>query len=185
MIYGWCLPQIIHCVVSFRIHNPSRLILISKYNYSNAYRRIAHSAEAATQTVSVNGNTVFVLLRLTFGGSPNSPTWCMFSALVTDLANEISQCTEWDPAELQSPAQPVTPEPFRLPAGVPIAVGREMALLVPQPVQGGKVNGLIDNLINVFLDTPENCERQPHVVPLAMHVTSRPHAGDQEEPVPW
>jgi hypothetical protein len=59
-----------------------------------------------------------------------------------------------------------------------------MAVLVPQPNRGGKVDGFIDNLINVFVDTPENCARQPHVVPLAMHVTSRPHAGDDKEPVP-
>ena len=44
--------------------------------------------------MSVNGDTAFVSLRLTFGGSPNPPTWCMFSELVTDLANEIAQCTE-------------------------------------------------------------------------------------------
>ena len=49
---------------------------------------------------------------------------------------------------------------------------------------GGKVDGFIDDLINVFLDTPENCERQPHVVPMAMHITSRPHAGDEREPIP-
>ena len=182
--YGWCLPRILHYIISLRLHNPTLLIFISKYDYSDAYRRIAHSAKAATQTVSVNGDTAFVSLRLTFGGSPNPPTWCMFSELVTDLANEIAQCSEWDPEELRSPAQPETPEPVRLPADVPIALGREMAVLVPQSSRGGKVDGFIDDLINVFVDTPENCARQPHVVPLAMHVTSRPHAGAGEEPVP-
>ena len=160
------------------------LILISKYDYSDAYRRIAHSARAATQTVAVNGDTAFVSLRLTFGGSPNPPTWCMFSELVTDLANEIAQCTEWKPDELRSPAQPETPEPIRLPADIPIATSRPMAVLVPPPTIGGKVDGFIDDLINVFIDNPVNCARQPHVVPLAMHVTSRPHAGDNEEPLP-
>jgi hypothetical protein len=184
MIYGWCLPRIVHYIVSLRIHNPGLRILISKYDYSDAYRRIAHSARAATQTVSVNGDTAFVSLRLTFGGSPNPPTWCMFSELVTDLANEISQCRDWDPEELRSPAQPSTPKPVRLPSEIPIAAGREMAVIVPPPLRGGKVDGFIDDLINVFADTPENCARQPHVVPLAMHVTSRPHAGDAEEPVP-
>ena len=47
----------------------------------------------------------------------------------------------------------------------------------------GRVDGFIDDLINVFLDTPTNCRRQPHVVPLAMHVTSRPHAGEMAEPI--
>jgi hypothetical protein len=46
------------------------------------------------------------------------------------------------------------------------------------------VDGFIDDLINVFPDTEENCARLPHVVPLAIHATSRPHAGHDVEPVP-
>jgi hypothetical protein len=42
------------------------------------------------------------------------------------------------------------------------------------------VDSFIDDLILVFLDTPENCLRCPHAVPLAIHVTSRPHAGSAE-----
>ena len=183
MIYGWCFPRILHYIVSMRTHQPDHGILISKYDYSDAYRRVAHSASAAAQTIAVNGQMGYIALRLTFGGSPNPPTWCTFSEIVTDLANEIGLCREWDPKELRSPAQPDTPIPVRLPKEIPIAKCRAMALLVP-PTRGGKVDGFIDDLINVFLDTPENCARQPHVVPLAMHVTSRPHAGDDDEPVP-
>ncbi|KAI2502043.1 hypothetical protein MHU86_12446 [Fragilaria crotonensis] len=185
MIYGWCFPRIVvHYIVSLRFRYPDMRVLISKYDYSDAYRRIAHSAEAATQTISINGNTAYLSLRLTFGGSPNPPTWCMFSELVTDLANEIGQCSEWDPEEIRSPAQPVTPEPMRLPESIGIAKARRMAVTVPMTKAGGRVDGFIDDLINVFADTPENCRRQPHVVPLAMHVTSRPHAGDKQEPIP-
>ena len=60
-------------------------------------------------------------------------------------------------------------------------------MAVEIPISGdrvGRVDGFIDDLINVFADTPENCRMQPHVVPLAMHVTSRPHAGDKLEPIP-
>ena len=74
MIYGLCLQRILRHIVSLRIHNPILLIFISKYDYSDAYRRVAHSTRAATQTVSVNGDTAFVSLRLTYGGSPNPPT---------------------------------------------------------------------------------------------------------------
>ena len=89
------------------------------------------------------------------------------------------------PSELRSPAQPDTPEPIRLPSSVPIATSKPMAVLVPPPtILGGKVDGFIDDLINVFINNPANCARQPHVVPLAMHVTSRPPAGDNEEPLP-
>jgi hypothetical protein len=184
MVYGWCLPRIIHYVVSLRGNNPGLLILISKYDYSDAYRRIAHSAGAATQTIAINGNTAYLSLQLTFGGSPNPPTWCMFSEIVTDLSNEISQCAEWNPSKLRSPAQPITPEPRRLSPEIPITHARPMAVVIPPTKSGGRVDGLINDLMNVFLDTPENCRRQPNVVPLAMNLASRPHAGDAEEPVP-
>ncbi len=46
------------------------------------------------------------------------------------------------------------------------------------------MDGFIDNLINVFLDTPTNCLRQPDIVPLGMHLISGPHAGNKEEPIP-
>ncbi|KAI2508556.1 hypothetical protein MHU86_5848 [Fragilaria crotonensis] len=174
MVYGWCLPRIVHFIVALRSQNPALLILISKYDYSDAYRRIAHSSTAASQTIAINGSTAFLSLRLTFGGSPNPPTWCMFSELVTDLANEIAQCDEWDPTEHRSPAQPSTPEPLRLPDHVPIVQARRMAINIPPTKAGGRVDGFIDDLINVFLDTPANCLRQPHIVPLAMHLTSRP-----------
>ena len=54
MIYGWCLLRILHFISSLRWHRPSLRILIAKYDYSNAYRRIAHSANAAAQTISVH-----------------------------------------------------------------------------------------------------------------------------------
>jgi hypothetical protein len=183
MIYGWCFPRILHYIVSMRIHHPYKRILISKYDYSDAYRRIADSASAAAQTIAVNDGRAYLSLRLTFGGSPNPPTWCMFSEIVTDLANELSLCKEWNHDTTRSPAQEHTPHPIRLPEDIPMEKGRTMSVLVPA-TSGGKVDGFIDDLINVFLDTHDNCARQPHVVPLAMHITSRPHAGDRNEPIP-
>ena len=185
MLYGWCMPRLTHYVLALRRKYPNLRILICKYDYSDAYRRIAHSGEAAAQTIAVHDGLAYLSLRLTFGGSPNPPTWCLFSEIVTDLANEISQCAEWDPNELRSPVQPTTPEPKRLSEDVPLATCRRLAVAIPIPDGGmvGRVDGFIDDLINVFLDTPINCANQPHVVPLAMHVTSRPHSGDDDEPI--
>ena len=161
-------------------------ILISKYDFSDAYRWIAHSGEAAAQTIAVHDGIAYLSLRLTFGGSPNPPTWCMFSEIVTGLANAIAQCKDWKAKDLRSPAKLDTPVPKRVHESIEIATGRKMAVEVPMPKSGpvGRVDGFIDDLINVFLDTPENCESQPHVVPLAIHVTTRPHAGDECEPIP-
>jgi hypothetical protein len=176
MVYGWALPRIIHFIVALRLAWPLLTIFITKYDYSDAYRRMAHSARAVAQTITTCGIFAYVYLRMTFGGSPNPPTWCNFSEMVTDLANEISMCEDWDPNELRSPDQPVTPEPIRLEANIPHAPGRDMAVIVP-PLEAGKVDVFIDDLIDTFIDTPRNLARKPHAVPLAMYITSRPHAG--------
>ena len=73
MIYGWCQPRIMHFVVALRLRHPGTLILIAKYDYSDAYRGIAHSASVATQTIAIQGQLAYQSLRLTFGGSPNPP----------------------------------------------------------------------------------------------------------------
>jgi hypothetical protein len=89
MIYRWCLGRILHFIVALRLTHPGRRIFIAKYDYSDAYRRIAHAASAATQSISIFDHLAYIALCLTFGGSPNPPTSCLFSEMVTDLANEI------------------------------------------------------------------------------------------------
>jgi hypothetical protein len=67
MVYGWCFPRILHFVASMRRYHPSLYILISKYDYCDAYRRIAHSAAAVIQTIAILEDTAYMSLRLTFG----------------------------------------------------------------------------------------------------------------------
>ena len=75
MIYGWCLMRCIHFVVALRLRFPKEPILISKYDLSDAYRRIAHRASSAVQTILVQGMVAYIFLRLSFGGAPNPPVW--------------------------------------------------------------------------------------------------------------
>jgi hypothetical protein len=184
MIYGWCLPRIIHFIVSLRLHHPGVAIFLAKYDYSDAYRRVAHDPQAAAQTICVFQKLAFLSFRLTFGGAPNPPSWCAFSEMVVDLANEISQDSTWQPADLCSPVLP--PEATvveRLDSSIAFGSTMPMALVPPTTAEG-RVDGYIDDLVNVFLDTTANCARQPHVVPLAAYATMRPHAGDDAEPLP-
>jgi hypothetical protein len=92
MIYGWCLLCIIHFIVTLREQHPGQQIFITKYDYSDTYRRITHAATAAAQSIVLFAGIAFLVLQLTFGGSPSPPTWCMFSKMVTDLANELLLC---------------------------------------------------------------------------------------------
>jgi hypothetical protein len=85
MIYGSCLTRILHYIVALRIAHPRQRIFIAKYDYTEAYRRIAHAASAAAQSISIFGRVAYIALRLTFGDpqirppgafSPKwSPTW--------------------------------------------------------------------------------------------------------------
>jgi hypothetical protein len=179
MIYGWCLSRVIHFIVALRLAYPLLRIFIMKYDYSDAYRRVAHSPSAAAQSIIIFADVAYIALRLTFGGSPNPPTWCAFSEMVTDLSNEIPLCKEWDHNKLRSPSQPDTPRPVLLPTAIKIAQAMPMAVSVPTTVTA-RTDSFIDDLIRVFLDTPLNREREPHTVPLAIHVTSRPHLGEAE-----
>ena len=74
MVYGWALPRIIHFIVALRLATPKRTIFIAKNDYSDAYRRMAHSALAVAQTITTCLAFAFVYFRMTFGGGPNPPT---------------------------------------------------------------------------------------------------------------
>lgn len=179
MIYGWCLSRVIHFIVTLRLAHPLLIIFIMKCDYSDAHRRVAHSPSAAAKSIIIFAGIAHIALRLTFGGSPNPPTWCSFSEMVTDLSDEIPLCKEWDHESLRSPSQPETPSPVLLPDDAPLAQAMPMAVCIPTTVSA-RSDSFIYDLIRVFLDTPLNREQEPHTVPLAIHVTSRPHAGDAE-----
>ena len=62
MIYGFCLLRLIHYIVALRLEYPEERILISKYDFSDAYRRVAHSAAAAAQTILIVGEIAYIML---------------------------------------------------------------------------------------------------------------------------
>ena len=235
MIYGWCLPRTLHYKVTLRARHPEMRILMRKYDYSDAYRRIAHSAEAATQTIAANGNTAYLSLRLMFGGLPNPPTWCNSgqwqyglpvpqtdvrgTAQPTNLVHvlrvgDVFGQQDWAVCQMgtRDPSEPsATGDP-----GTSQAPGEHLNRpsppngRVPADIRGRRESGWIHRRLNKCLrrhprelpkatasgpaghahdeSPPENYQRQPQVVPLAMHMMSRPHpcrrhAGAQQHPL--
>jgi len=64
MVYGWCFPRLLHYLAALRHRNPGVKIFISKYDYSDAYKRISQDAETAAATViRVNGIAYICLWR--------------------------------------------------------------------------------------------------------------------------
>ena len=184
MVYGWCLSRIIHYTVELRHKFPNEPIFVSKFDYSDAYRRISHTAKAAAMTILVVGSVAFLMLRLAFGGSPNPPCFCAFSETLTDLANELS-ASSYVPSMFRSPtvkAHHLEPKDYPVEGE---AFGVAIAPAVEVPITGtARKDAFIDDIVSVFLGTQENLEREGDIVPLAVHVMSRPHAGDDNEPIP-
>ena len=171
----------IHFIVALRLRFPDEPILISKYDLSDAYRRMAHEATAAVQTILVQGMIAYIFLRLSFGGSPNPPCWCGFSEMLCDLANEITLIKEWDPGKLHSPLQPTAPTPIYEDKSVPFAEARKLAVEVPR-TSLGRGDCFIDDIVWVYLAQEEVIKRNTAAALLALHVSMRSIATDEPHP---
>jgi hypothetical protein len=184
MVYGWCLSRVIHYIVALRGAHPGKRIYIAKYDFSDAYRRVSFSAGASNQSILIVGEVAYVFLRLAFGGSPNPPAWCVFSEMVTDLSNYLPMDKRWNHREVKSPLAQCT-EPISDEAGSPLAQARELSVGIPVTTEG-RSDCFVDDIIRVSLEQENQIEyeKQTQTVPLAVHVTTRPHAGEDREPVP-
>ena len=99
--------------------------------------------------------------------------------MLTDLGNEIAM-SKYSPimgaSPTVEPSHTVVQETKDSPAILP-------GLQVSTRVESYR-DCFIDDIIDCHLDTAQNRERAPHIVKLAVHVMSRPPAGEQVEPIP-
>jgi hypothetical protein len=185
--YGHMLLRLIHSIVGCRMRNPKSRILISKADIDSAYRRSHTDGKSAAKSlmwIMIGGIKFLIMcLRLTFGGSPCPSEWTSISEPVTDLANAILQCTDWDPDELYSEMVEMYPPPILLPDSIPFAPARSVAVDLPNDDQG-KVECFIDDDITIGVDDgSERCrKRLIGCAPLALDATARPLA--PVEPLP-
>ena len=178
LIYGHCFHRILHHIASLRLRYPGQVIFISKFDFSKAYRRASHSGRSAARCTSTHDGMAYIQLRLSFGGKGCPPAWCAISEITTDLANDLLLCEAWQPSVIRSPVQPLVPAEKRLSTNVPFAPALSLALEPPAHPEG-KADCYVDDVITIFLDTPENCVRAPAAVPLAIHIMNRPLADDE------
>jgi hypothetical protein len=179
MVYGWCLPCLIHFIVALRLKHPRKRILIAKYDFSDAYRRMTFSARAANQSIVVVGDTAYLFLRLTFGGSPNPPAWCAFSKMVTDLSNNLAEEADWDPRVVKSPLMKMRGPKIHSKIS---ELGQAKDISVVVAMEREAVSDcFIDDIVRVMLHQEGDqgrYARDTEAVPLAIHATMRPHGGD-------
>ena len=110
---------------------PNKRIPISKYDFSNAYRRMAHRASSTIQTILVHGRKAFIYLRLTFGAAANPVVFYGLSEMVCDLSNETTLVKVCVPDVLFSPVQPKVPPALYVDPSISIAPVRVLAVEVP------------------------------------------------------
>jgi hypothetical protein len=184
MVYGWCFSRILHYLAALRFRHPTKRIFISKFDYSDAYKRISQSPKATASTVIRFGQKAYICWRMVFGGAPNPAGFSCFSETLTDLGNEIAM-SSYEPTMGTSPTvEPIhstireTEEP-----AAPIGPAILPCLVVSTRVDSYR-DCFIDDIIDCYLDTETNKSREGHIVQLAVRVMSRPHAGDLVEPVP-
>ena len=101
--YGFALRRFIHLIVALRTRYPDVAILLSKFDFKSAYRRVHAAAETVLQSVvttkGLGGDELALAsLRLTFGGSPCPSLFSDISEPTTDLANAISSLPRLGPA---------------------------------------------------------------------------------------
>ena len=181
LIYGDALRRIIHFIHSLRFHHPHTPILIGKFDFSAAYKRMTLWGHSAAASSTCHDGTAFIALRLMFGGAPCPPLWCAMSELIADLANDILACPSWNPEEVHSPHKNEIPPAKLLADNIPFAPALPADVSVP-PLAHGKVDCYIDDLIPVVLHSDQNTERGANAVPLAMHTVGRPV--HPSEPIP-
>ena len=120
-------------------------------------------------------------LRLTFGASANPAEFSVVSEIGTDLCNDLADFPNWTPDICQSPLQCGVGPPRFMDIDDPPAPAQELAVSVPTRPHGFH-DSYLDDMIQLFVATPENLLRCPSIVPLIVHLMTRPLAPD--EPLP-
>ena len=180
LVMGHCLDRIIHQIVALRWHFPTDRILISKFDWSSAYRRIHGDGDVAARNITIDPSNEFahLNLRLTFGAAANPAEFSIVSEIGTDLCNDLADFTDWTPADCESPLQAGVGPPEYIDSDDDPAPAHELAVAVP-PRPHGFHDSYLDDMIQLFLATPANIQRCPSIVPLIVHVMTRPVAPDE------
>jgi hypothetical protein len=184
-VFGYFIPRFVNYILALRRANPGTPILISKVDWKSAYRRLTVTCEAAFRQLTAFEGTLYALLRLTFGGTPNVAIWNVASETTCDLANDLLR-SEWSPEMFCSPLASQLPPPVPNQTSVALKQVRNLATLTPSDYRG-RAEVFIDDMITAFLDTPVNVAPAPYAVMTAIHLMARPLDGNEpiarEDPV--
>jgi hypothetical protein len=169
-------------ITLWRHKNPTTPILVSKFDIKSAYRRIHQHGTLAIQscisTADLGHECAIALasLRATFGGTQNPALWSLISEPLTDLANALVRCPDWNPSQVHSRFSELIQQAQRENPSIPFAPAEE---LIASPPQDGfaMFDVFLDDLIAVILDLSANHVTRGTQAPLlVIDIISRPVA---------
>ena len=148
LFYSYCLLRICYHIHSLHSAQPTVPILISKCDIKLAYRCGTMRGCLAAQSITFLCGFTLLLRCLPFGGTYYPSLWCVVSEFITDLANDILSCSNWDENKLFSPHVLKLKEHTLLPDSIPFSPALPADIVVPPDVWG-KVDDFIDGLVLV------------------------------------
>jgi len=188
--YGFALLRFIHKIAALRAIYPAARILLSKFDFKSAYRRVHFWAESALQScITTKGlgglDLALVSLRTTFGGSPCPSIFSEISETVTDLTNAIICCSDYDPASFPSHYSHLLGPAKMEPDNVPLAEARSL-MVDPEPDEFGTADVFLDDIFSAIpqLDGDSPGDRGAQAALLALDVLGRPLLPDGGRSLP-
>eukprot|EP00979_Chaetoceros_neogracilis_P014856 scaffold4950_cov161-Chaetoceros_neogracile.AAC.2 len=176
--FGLCLLRILYQIHQLRVENPTTRILLSKFDFDAAYRRLHVLLKMALLCTTIVGPFAYLLFRLPFGSSPAAGCFSLLSEYVVDLAQALVEDISWCPSQLRSkmadsipPMEPATDKPF--------GIARELSVNIH--AKEISFDCYIDDMIVVCLMVKDNVQRALNAIPLILDSLFRPIMS--EEPV--
>ena len=170
--YGQCLRRVIHSIHRMRSEEKQLEILLFKYDFDAAYRRIHVLPLHAVMTIIVVKCIAYLLTRLPFGAASGPSKYSETSEAIFDMANDLINDETWDPDELHSPHAKKLQKPEGNNDKTPFGKAKELEVRIP--FREIVCDGYIDDSITVALKKKQNIKRAQNAIPLVVHIIFRP-----------
>ena len=179
-IYGHCLWRLLHHVHKLRLEHTQTRIYVNKTDLDAAFRRLHVFHEHAMMCMTIVGVLGYILGRCPFGTNEGPGKFGIASEIVMDLAQEIADDPTWKPDQTKSPHYSIFPEVEKS-YNDDTPFGKAMPLLLPIPVREIYIDGFVDDIMTIVLDSQkrEQINRAKGAVPLALHTVFRPTYKDE------
>ena len=179
-LFGWCLVRVLHRIHDLRERFPETSIFISKIDLDAAFRRLHVCTEHAVLSTTIIDEIAYFLGRLPFGTSEGPGKHDIPSNMCVELAQLIADDLSWDPNEFFSPRAKDIPADKKLPAEIPFGKANALSIKISDKKKC-YIDGYIDDLISIVLDSLGIPNRGRNAVALALHSFFRPK--NDEDPV--